>query len=157
MSTHFFVSGFYRVTSITGQRNGVLISGLHPASDPLSGRLVDNLVRLHQPRAGRPNQLTAHGVGMKLVDGALASPHFDAARTPSAYVEPSSVSGPVEGSALASLQTLSECVASFSAFPLSRPQQTVTLIRHAERPKDPFKIGTEDLSPQGLQVLLTYF
>jgi hypothetical protein len=63
--------GFYRVTSISGRRNGVAITRLVPAGRPIPGNApypVDNLLR-----PGR-NGLTEAGLGYALVNGSHASP-----------------------------------------------------------------------------------
>ena len=65
--------GFYLITGITGEANGVPIRGLQPAgtSIPLNaGYPVDNLVRAAAP------QLTIHGFAFALTNGTYANPFY---------------------------------------------------------------------------------
>src|ERR1700692_2884378 len=58
--------GFFEITGITGEANGVAITGLEPPGTSVPGNdgyPVDNLVRTEAP------QLTMHGLGYALVDG----------------------------------------------------------------------------------------
>jgi len=64
-------SGFYRITGVTGQRNGVAITELTPAGAAIPGNepyTVDDLVRVAGP------QLTVDGLGFALADGSYSSP-----------------------------------------------------------------------------------
>lgn len=67
--------GFYEITGITGEANGVTITGLQPPGTSIPGNdgyPVDNLVRTEAPR------LTMHGFGYKLADGTYANPFYGA-------------------------------------------------------------------------------
>ena len=76
--------GFYRITSITGTRNGETIVGLQPAGTAIPGNepyAVDNLVRLNEP------QLTHSGVGYAMSGGTYANPFFADSSNPPRYLE----------------------------------------------------------------------
>jgi hypothetical protein len=63
--------GFYEITGITGEANGVAITGLQPPQTSIPGNdgyPVDNLVRTEAPR------LTVHGFGYALANGTYADP-----------------------------------------------------------------------------------
>jgi hypothetical protein len=67
--------GFYEITGITGEANGVAITDLQPPQTSIPGNdgyPVDNLVRTEAP------QLTLHGFGYGLVDGTYANPFYGA-------------------------------------------------------------------------------
>jgi hypothetical protein len=67
--------GFYEITGITGEANGVAITGLEPPGTSIPGNEgypVDNLVRTEAPR------LTMHGFGYALADGTFANPFYGA-------------------------------------------------------------------------------
>jgi hypothetical protein len=67
--------GFYEITGITGEANGVAITGLQPPGTSVPGNdgyPVDNLVRTDAPR------LTMHGFGYALANGAYANPFYGA-------------------------------------------------------------------------------
>jgi hypothetical protein len=67
--------GFFEITGITGEANGVAITGLEPPGTSVPGNdgyPVDNLVRTEAP------QLTMHGLGYALVDGTYANPFYGA-------------------------------------------------------------------------------
>ena len=67
--------GFYEITGITGEANGVAITGLEPPGTSIPGNdgyPVDNLVRTETPR------LTMHGFGYALADGTFANPFYGA-------------------------------------------------------------------------------
>ena len=67
--------GFYEITAISGEANGVAISGLQTAGTSVPGNdgyPVDNLVRTDAPR------LTAHGFGYTLANGTYANPFYGA-------------------------------------------------------------------------------
>ena len=75
--------GFYEITSIRGEMNGVAITGLQKSGTSIPGNdsyPVDDLVRTETP------QLSLHGFGYALADGTYANP-FDGARfvPPSVY------------------------------------------------------------------------
>ncbi len=77
-------SGFYRITEIAGQRNGVAITALTPAGAGIPGNgpyVVDDLVRV----AG--SQLTLNGFGFALSDGTYSSPFFGGSANPQGYLE----------------------------------------------------------------------
>ena len=66
--------GDYLITAITGERNGVAITGLTPTGTAIPGNEpydVDNLVAQSAP------QLTINGFGFALADGDYASPFFN--------------------------------------------------------------------------------
>ena len=65
--------GFYEITGIKGEMNGVAITGLQPAGTSIPGNdgyPVDGLVRTVVP------QLSLHGFGYALADGAYANPFY---------------------------------------------------------------------------------
>lgn len=65
--------GFYAITAIKGEANGVAITGLQPAGTSIPGNdgyPVDGLVRTEAP------QLSLHGFGYALADGAYANPFY---------------------------------------------------------------------------------
>ena len=67
--------GFYEITGITGEANGVAITGLQPPGTSIpanDGYPVDNLVRRDAPR------LTMHGFGYALANGTYANPFYGA-------------------------------------------------------------------------------
>jgi hypothetical protein len=67
--------GFYEITGITGEANGVAIKGLQPPRTSIPGNdgyPVDNLVRTETP------PLSAHGFGYALADGTYANPFYGA-------------------------------------------------------------------------------
>ena len=67
--------GFYEITGIRGEANGVAITGLQPPGTSIPGNdgyPVDNLVRAEAP------QLSLHGFGYKLADGIYANPFYGA-------------------------------------------------------------------------------
>jgi hypothetical protein len=67
--------GFYEITSIGGEANGVPIAGLEPPRTSIPGNEgypVDNLVRTGAP------QLSVHGFGYRLADGTYANPFYAA-------------------------------------------------------------------------------
>lgn len=66
-------AGFYSIVGITGSRNGVSITGLHPAGSPIPGNApfaVDNLL------SATGSQLKADGFGYALADGSYANVFF---------------------------------------------------------------------------------
>jgi hypothetical protein len=67
--------GFFEITAITGEANGVAITGLQAPGTSIPGNdgyPVDNLVRTDAP------QLTLHGFGYALADGTYANPFYGA-------------------------------------------------------------------------------
>jgi hypothetical protein len=65
--------GFYEITGIKGEMNGVAITGLQPAGTSIPGNdgyPVDGLVRTVVP------QLSLHGFGYSLADGTYANPFY---------------------------------------------------------------------------------
>ena len=76
--------GFYTITRITGEANGVAITGLQPAGTAIPGNAgypVDNRV------SGRPPYLSNDGFGFALADGTFANPFYAAHfAEPGAYV-----------------------------------------------------------------------
>lgn len=87
--------GFYAINQITGQRNGVAITGLAPAGVPVPGNApfgIDNLVASAGPF------LTASGIGFSMADGSYVNLYYaDFLSTP-APVEFRSVAPFVNGS-----------------------------------------------------------
>jgi hypothetical protein len=67
--------GFYEITGIKGEMNGVAITGLQPPETSIPGNdgyPVDGLVRAAAP------QLSLHGFGYALADGTYANPFYGA-------------------------------------------------------------------------------
>ncbi len=67
--------GFYEITKISGEANGVAITSLQPPGTSIPGNdgyPVDNLVRADAPR------LTLHGFAYALADGTYANPFYGA-------------------------------------------------------------------------------
>jgi hypothetical protein len=67
--------GFYEITAISGEANGVAIARVQPAGTSIPGNdgyPVDNLVRTAAP------QLSKHGFGYALADGTFANPFYGA-------------------------------------------------------------------------------
>jgi hypothetical protein len=65
--------GFYEITVIKGEMNGVAITGLQAAGTSIPGNdgyPVDGLVRTDAP------QLSLHGFGYALADGTYANPFY---------------------------------------------------------------------------------
>ena len=65
--------GFYEITGIKGEMNGVAITGLQAAGTSIPGNdgyPVDGLVRTEAP------QLSLHGFGYALADGTYANPFY---------------------------------------------------------------------------------
>jgi hypothetical protein len=64
---------FYRITGITGMRNGEAITGLQPMGTPIPGNdpyAVDNMISATGP------QLTKHGFGFETAAGNQANPFY---------------------------------------------------------------------------------
>jgi len=75
--------GYYALTSITGTRNGVVITGLEPAGNaiPLNdGYPVDNLI-------DATGNLTGNGIGFTLADGSYSNPYYASWDSPPDYFE----------------------------------------------------------------------
>jgi hypothetical protein len=67
--------GFYEITGITGEVNGVAITGLQPPGTSIPGNdgyPVDNLVRIAAP------QLSKDGFGYAMANGTYANPFYGA-------------------------------------------------------------------------------
>jgi hypothetical protein len=67
--------GFYEITKIKGEANGIAITGLQPAGTSIPGNdgyPVDGLVRTEAP------QLSLHGFAYSLADGTYANPFYGA-------------------------------------------------------------------------------
>jgi hypothetical protein len=65
--------GFYEITKIKGEMNGVAITGLQPAGTSIPGNdgyPVDGLVKTEAP------QLSLHGFAYSLADGTYANPFY---------------------------------------------------------------------------------
>ena len=64
--------GFYEITGIAGEVNGVAITGLQPPDrDPRQRGLSRR-----QPRQSEAPQLSMHGFGYALADGTYANPFY---------------------------------------------------------------------------------
>ena len=84
--------GFYAITGVTGEANGIAITGLQPAKTAIPGNEgwpVDNLVR---PRAP---QLSNGGFGFALADGSFANPFYGARFDPPGFL--AVISNPAHG------------------------------------------------------------
>jgi hypothetical protein len=84
--------GFYEITGIKGEENGVPIAGLTPTGASIPGNAgypVDNLVRSRAPR------LTKHGFAFSLANGAYANPFYGAHFSKPGYY--AFLSGPAAG------------------------------------------------------------
>jgi hypothetical protein len=71
--------GFYEITGINGEMNGVAITGLQPAGTSIPGNdgyPVDGLIKTEAP------QLSLHGFGYTLADGTYANPFYGARFAP---------------------------------------------------------------------------
>ena len=71
--------GFYEITAIKGEMNGVAITGLQKPATSIPGNNgypVDDLVRTETP------QLSLHGFGYALADGTYANPFYGARFAP---------------------------------------------------------------------------
>jgi hypothetical protein len=75
--------GYYKITGITGSRNGVAIISLEPTGQAIPGNPgfpVDNLINA----SGR---LSSHGFGFKTADGNHGNPFCADFRTPPGFLE----------------------------------------------------------------------
>ena len=76
-------NGFYAITGVTGEANGVAITGLQPARTAIPGNEgwpVDGLVRAAAP------ELSAGGFGFALADGTYANPFYGARVEPPGFL-----------------------------------------------------------------------
>jgi hypothetical protein len=67
--------GFYQITAIGGEANGIAITGLQPPGTAIPGNdgyPVDNMVRTAAP------QLSKHGFGYAMANGTYANPFYGA-------------------------------------------------------------------------------
>jgi hypothetical protein len=74
--------GFYEITGITGEANGVAITGLQAPGTSIPGNdgyPVDNFIRTDAPR------LSMHGFGYALANGTYANPFYGAHFAKPAY------------------------------------------------------------------------
>lgn len=77
-------AGYYLITALTGQRNGVAIIGLQPTGTAIPGNdgfPVDNLI------SGSDEQLTGNGFGFETADHAHSNPFFANFLAPVGYAE----------------------------------------------------------------------
>ena len=75
--------GFYTITGVEGQANGVAITGLQRAGTAIPGNEgwpVQNLIREREPR------LSAGGFGFALADGSFVNPFFGARFKPPGFL-----------------------------------------------------------------------
>ncbi len=80
--------GFYAITEIKGEANGVAITGLQPAGTSIPGNdgyPVDGFVRTEAP------QLSLHGFGFALADGTYANPFYGDHFVPRAFTRSSPI------------------------------------------------------------------
>ena len=80
---HPDADGFYAITGIAGEANGVAITGLQPARTAIPGNEgwpVDGVVRAQAP------QLSAGGFGFALADGSYANPFYGARFDPPGFL-----------------------------------------------------------------------
>jgi hypothetical protein len=71
--------GFYEITGVRGEMNGVAITGLQPAGTSIPGNdgyPVDGLIKEEAPH------LSLHGFGYALADGTYANPFYGARFVP---------------------------------------------------------------------------
>jgi hypothetical protein len=77
-------AGFYLITAITGERDGVAITGLQPTGTAIPGNepyAVDDLVAATGP------QLTGNGFGFTTADGNASNPFWADFDSPPDYLE----------------------------------------------------------------------
>lgn len=75
--------GFYAITAVMGEANGVAITGMLPAGTAIPGNdgwPVDNLVRADKPELGNG------GFGVALADGTYANPFYGARFEPPGFL-----------------------------------------------------------------------
>ncbi len=78
-------TGAFLITAISGERNGIAITGLQPPGTAIPGNepfAVDDLVR-----RGAGPQLTGNGFGFSTADGNFANPFFADFTSPPGYLE----------------------------------------------------------------------
>jgi hypothetical protein len=78
--------GFFQITALDGQANGVAITSLVPTGTSVPGNepfTVDNLVRLPSPE--NAVQLTEDGFAFSLADGTFANPFYKTDCSPPEY------------------------------------------------------------------------
>ena len=110
-------AGWYEITAITGERNGVAITGLQPTGTAIPGNepyAVDNLVRASGV------QLTGNGFGFTTADGNASNPFYADFLAVPGYLEFHSI-GP-DGSDSTELEV------SFSAHISSVPEPAITTL-----------------------------
>ncbi len=115
--------GFYKITAITGTRNGIAITGLQPAGTPIPGNepfAVDNLIRLSG------HQLTGDGFGYSTAAGTYVSPFFADFLTVPGYLEVFSAPPIVSGSDNFGPED-SELPVVFSATPVPEPATAIMM------------------------------
>ena len=84
--------GFYPITAVAGEVNGVAVVGLQPSGTAIPGNEgwpVDNLVRERRP------ELSAGGFGFALADGSFVNPFFGARFEPPGFL--AVISNPKKG------------------------------------------------------------
>lgn len=77
--------GFYQILSITGYRNGELISGLYPNSKAIPGNepyTLDNLIRVN-----KQGQITLHGFGFATISRNYVNVFFTNTFSKPSYME----------------------------------------------------------------------
>ena len=80
--------GYYTITSISGERNGVKIVQLTEIGVPIPGNedyAVDNALR--KPTDDKRGQLRSAGIGLRLEDGTYLNPFYASWREPPTYLE----------------------------------------------------------------------
>lgn len=105
--------GFYEVLSVSGTRNGDVITGLYPTGQAIPGNepyTLDNLIR------PGPEGLTVHGLGFAMASGTYANPFFATFLSRPGYLEV--LTGP---------GTYSELPIQFSAAPIPEPSSVALL------------------------------
>ncbi|MBO3463843.1 PEP-CTERM sorting domain-containing protein [Aetokthonos hydrillicola Thurmond2011] len=115
--------GFYKISAITGTRNGDTITGLQPAGTPIPGNEpfeVDNLISLNS------QQLTGDGFGYSTSSGNYASPFFASFLPTPGYLEVFSAPPFIPGSENLGSED-SELPIRFSASITSVPEPTSIL------------------------------
>jgi len=116
-------NGAFLITSISGERNGVAISGLQPPGTAIPGNepfAVDDLVL---PGAGP--QLTVDGFGFSTADGDFANPFFADFMSPPGYLEFFSTAPFTDAGQGA---TDSEVVVQFTATPVPEPASSLLIV-----------------------------
>ena len=78
-------NGFHQILSVSGKRNGDVITGLFTTGSAIPGNepyAIDNLIKV-----GSSGQITSEGFGYTLASGAHANPYFADFLAPQAYYE----------------------------------------------------------------------